>query len=396
MRRSARRKKSGKAYSTHNRIKLIRGGRAYFDQLLQMIHESKSSLQIQVYIYDNDETGKEVTSALIAAAKRNVQVYLMADGYASQGLTSGFVRELEAAGVHFRFFEPLFKSRNSYFGRRLHHKVVVADNRYALVGGINISNHYNDRPGQPAWLDFALFAEGEIVMDLCRVCQRIWRRYLTTGRLSLCRESPVMLKSDPSEDCELRVRRNDWVMKRNQVSRSYIEMFRKAKDNITIMSGYFLPGPVIRKKLKKAATRGVQIRLILAGMSDVKIAKNAEKYMYDWLLKNNIEIYEYKPRVLHGKVAVYDKAWATIGSYNVNIISAYASLELNIDINNPKFAGHLHDTLEKIVREDCRQIKTEDFQLYHGLVNRIRDRISYWFIRLLFYIFTINFRQRDN
>jgi cardiolipin synthase A/B len=396
MRRSARRKKSGKAYSTHNRIKLIRGGRAYFDQLLQLIHESKSSLQIQVYIYDNDETGKEVTTALIAAAKRNVQVYLMADGYASQGLTNGFVREMEAAGVHFRFFEPLFKSRNSYFGRRLHHKVVVADNRYALVGGINISNHYNDRPGQPAWLDFALFAEGEIVVDLCRICQRIWRGYLTAGRLSICKDSPLILKCDPVEECELRVRRNDWVMKRNQVSRSYIEMFRKAKDNITIMSGYFLPGPVIRKNLKKAATRGVKIRLILAGMSDVKIAKNAEKYMYDWLLKNDIEIYEYKPCILHGKVAVYDKTWATIGSYNVNIISAYASLELNIDINNLKFASHLHDTLEKIIQEDCRQIKSEDFQLYHGLLNRIRDRISYWFIRLLFYIFTINFRQRDN
>jgi cardiolipin synthase A/B len=396
MRRSARRKKSGSAYSAHNRIKLIRGGRAYFDQLLQIIHQSESSLQIQVYIYENDETGKEVTAALIAAAKRNVQVYLMADGYASQRLNNDFIRELEEGGAHFRFFEPLFRSRHSYFGRRLHHKVVVADNRFALVGGINISNHYNDRPGQQAWLDFALLMEGEIVFDLCRVCQKIWQGYLTTGQLVLCSGSFNIFKSDPAGECQLRVRRNDWVMKRNQVSRSYIEMFRKAKDNITMMSGYFLPGPIIRKNLRKAANRGVKIRLILAGMSDVRIAKNAEKYMYDWLLKNNIEIYEYKPCILHGKVAVYDRSWATIGSYNVNIISAYASLELNIDINNSKFAGELHNTLEKIILEDCVQITSEDFQLHHGLLNRTRDRISYWFIRLLFYLFTINFRQRDN
>ena len=76
-------------------------------------------------------------------------------------------------------------------------------------------------------------------------------------------------------------------------------------------------------------------------MSDVMVAKNAERYMYNWLFRNDIEIYEYKPCVLHGKVAVYDRAWATIGSYNVNIISAYASLELNIDINNSKFAGNV-------------------------------------------------------
>jgi cardiolipin synthase len=238
--------------------------------------------------------------------------------------------------------------------------------------------------------------EGEIVLDLCRVCQKIWQGYLTTERLSLCGDSPYIFKTDPAGDCQLRVRRNDWVMKRNQVSRSYIEMLRKAKDNIIMMSGYFLPGPVIRKNLKRAAKRGVKIRLILAGMSDVRVAKNAEKYMYDWLLKNNIEIYEYKPCVLHGKVAVYDRAWATIGSYNVNIISAYASLELNVDINNSKFAGQLHDTFEKIIQEDCIQITSEDFRLHHGLLNRTRDRISYWFIRLLFYLFTINFKQRDN
>src|SRR4029077_14448258 len=114
-------------------------------------------IQLQVYIYDNDETGKKITEALKTAAKRNVQVFLLVDGFASQHLSRGFIRELKDAGIHFRFFEPLFRSRHSYFGRRLHHKVVVVDNREAMVGGINISNHYNDMPGQAGWLDFALY-----------------------------------------------------------------------------------------------------------------------------------------------------------------------------------------------------------------------------------------------
>src|SRR6185295_8179593 len=132
MGRSARRKRSGEGYTTLNKIKLVRGGRPYFDQLLTMIREAEQIIHLQVYIYDNDETGREVTSALIGAARRNVQVFLMADGYASQHLSATLIRELEEAGVHFRFFEPLFKSRHSYFGRRLHHKVIVTDNRFAM------------------------------------------------------------------------------------------------------------------------------------------------------------------------------------------------------------------------------------------------------------------------
>jgi cardiolipin synthase len=172
-------------------------------------------------------------------------------------------------------------------------------------------------------------------------------------------------------------------------------MFRNAHDHIIMMSGYFLPGPVIRKNMKRAAERGVKVKLVLAGISDVMVAKNAERYMYDWLFRNNIEVYEYKPRVLHGKVAVYDGQWATIGSYNVNIISAYASIELNIDVNNSGFAGMLQETLEHIIEKDCVRITKEDFRTHNGILNRIWEQICYWFIRFLFYLFTFNFKQRD-
>jgi cardiolipin synthase A/B len=395
MKRSVRRRKIRSGYSTPNRIKLVRGGKPYFDQILEMINQAREIIQLQVYIYDNDETGEQVTQALMAAAKRNVQVYLMADGYASQGLSKIFVRETEEAGIHFRFFEPLFRSRKSYFGRRLHHKVIITDNRYGMVGGVNISNHYNDRPDQPGWLDFALHIEGEVVKDLCRVCQKIWNGYLPAKSVSLCHENGIQFDIKPDENCALRVRRNDWVTKKNQVSRSYLEMFRQANDHIIMMSGYFLPGPIIRRNMKGAAGRGVKIKLILAGISDVMVAKYAERYMYNWLFRNNIEIYEYKPCVLHGKVATFDNQWATIGSYNVNIISAYASIELNIDVNNPDFAGMLNEIMTKIIEKDCVRITKESFIKHNGILNKIWEYVCYWFVRILFYLFTINFKQRS-
>jgi len=391
-----RQKRADPGYISQNKIKLIRGGRPYFDQLLHLINGAERIIQLQVYIFDDDETGREISTALKEAAKRNVAVYLMADGYASQKLPKKFIRELEEAGVHFRFFEPLFRSRQAYFGRRLHHKVIVTDNQFGMVGGINISNHYNDLPDQPGWLDFAVCVEGAIVKELCRICQKTWKGYLADRRISFCREHPHPLYIPPEEDCHLRVRRNDWIMKRNQVSRSYLEMFRKASQEIVMMSGYFLPGPIIRKNMKQAGRRGVKIKLILAGISDVMVAKNAERYLYNWLFRNNIEVYEYKPCVLHGKVAVYDRAWATVGSYNVNIISAYASIELNIDIRNPGFASGLQDELEQIIHQDCERITREDFTHRRGILHRAWDRICYEFIRLLFYIFTFNFKQKDN
>jgi len=390
-----RRRKRAKGYSLQNRIKLVRGGKPYFDQIIEMINLAQDIIQFQVYIFDFDETGKAVAEALKAAARRQVRVYLMTDGYASQGLPKSFIHDLEQSGIHFRSFEPLFKSRNSYFGRRMHHKVIVVDNRFALVGGVNISNHYNDLLDQPGWLDFALFMEGEVAIDLCRVCEEIWNGYLPMKPVHLCNANDMSFDISPDHYCEVRVRRNDWITKKNQISRSYIEMFDKAGDHIIMMSGYFLPGPVIRRNMKRAAARGVKIKLILAGISDVMVAKYAERYMYNWIFQNNIELYEYKPCVLHGKVATYDKKWATIGSYNVNIISAYASLELNIDVNDAEFAGMLDETMERIIQDDCVQVIKEDFSSQNGIFNKVWELICYWFVRLLFYLFTLNFKQRS-
>jgi len=93
---------------------------------------------------------------------------------ASQVLSQSFIDELRKTGIHFRFFESIFKSKYFYFGRRLHHKVAVFDAKYALVGGVNISDRYNDLRGKQAWLDFALYVEGEIAKQLCGLCWLTW------------------------------------------------------------------------------------------------------------------------------------------------------------------------------------------------------------------------------
>jgi cardiolipin synthase len=377
-----------------NKVKLVHGGREYFDLLKTLIKQATDTIHLQTYIYDDDETGREIAKALMHAAERGVKVYLLADGYASQVMSQSFIDQLRAAGINFRFFEPLFRSKYFYFGRRLHHKLLVVDARYALVGGVNITNRYNDLEGQPAWLDFALFAEGEIAKELCVLCYKTWKAFPPSLGTTPCNIRKQHFDIKQGEGCFVRMRRNDWVRRKNQISASYIEMLKNAKSEIIILSSYFLPGGIIRKYLVQAARRGVKVKVIMAGRSDVMLAKQAERFIYKDLLKNKIEIYEYQKNILHGKIAVCDNKWLTIGSYNVNNISAYASIELNLDVFNPAFAMLVNDMLENIVRNDCIRITPEYFEKSSNVFKRVVHWASYEIIRFVFYMFTFYFKQR--
>ncbi|HTS43620.1 MAG TPA: phospholipase D-like domain-containing protein [Puia sp.] len=382
-------------YSADNRIEFIHGGREYFRQLLKMIDEAKETIHLQTYIYVNDVTGKQVADALKQAAARHVEVYLLVDGYASQELAPSFIYELEQSGIHFRFFEPIFKSKYYYFGRRLHHKLVVTDTRNAMVGGINISDNYNDMPGKPAWLDFAIYVEGEIARELCVLCWKTWKSYPARMGLTPCEEKKLDFDFRSEESSWVRMRRNDWVRRKNQVSKSYLGILHQARSEIIIVSSYFLPGKEFRKKIAEAAQRGVKVKLVLAGVSDVAIAKQAERHMYRWLLKNNIEIFEYRPAVLHGKMAICDEQWMTIGSYNVNNISAFASIELNIDIMNERFVRHVKESMQTIIETDCSHITANYFTLHNHFVRRAWQEICYELIRVIFFLFTFYFSQKE-
>lgn len=381
-------------YTARNNVKLIRGGKEYFDLLLSLINEARESIHLQTYIYDEDETGLVVAVALKAAAQRNVSVHLLTDGYASQRMSNKLINELRRAGVHFRFFEPFFKSRQFYFGRRMHHKVFVVDARYSLVGGINIADRYNDLPGKPSWLDFTLFAEGEIAKDLCVLCWKTWNGFPAKMGNTPCEEKQLSFDFRQDELTRVRMRRNDWVRRKNEISATYIEMFRNAKSHVTILCSYFLPGKIIRRLLSNAVKRGVKIKVIIAGPSDIMLAKHAERWMYDWLLRNKIELYEYQPAVLHAKVAVCDSQWLTIGSYNINNISAYASIELNLDVRDAEFATGAEHMLGAIIQNECVEItKERHIQARNILIQFIRW-FSYQFIRVVFYMLTFYFKRK--
>jgi cardiolipin synthase len=380
------------AYSLHNKVTLIKGGSAYFNCLENLIKEATQSIQLQVYIFEDDYTGNLVADQLIKASRSDIKVQVLLDGYASNGLSNAFRKKMKDAGIKLRFFEPILKSRNFYFGRRLHHKVLVVDGKKALVGGINISDRYNDLPGQTAWLDWAILIDGEAAFDLHKLSNMFYAKK-EKDKIFLDNKD-IMKQLDLHFNCCVSIRRNDWVMNKSEISASYMKMLRNAKDHIIMMSSYFIPGNFFKKNIIKALNRGVNIKIIVAGRSDVGISKYAEKYLYRWAIRHGVELYEYKHNILHGKIAVADRNFVTVGSYNINDISALASIELNVDVEDGLFAESTEKILKNIIENECERVRPLEILKNQKTYEKILQWFSYELFRLIFMLFTFYFKRK--
>ena len=370
-------------YTIHNKIELIKGGSTYFNLLNELIRKAKHTIFIRIYIWDDDTTGTQIADELISAAQRGVSVFIVPDGYASQCLSKRFIKRLRDYGIQFRYFEPLLRSSHFYFGRRMHEKLVAIDGVHAIVGGVNFANRYNDMDGVPAWLDYALYVQGEAAHELDKYCRSEWNMD--------AKEATLLPDSLKEESCSVKVSRNDWVKGKHEIWKTYFNAFNQAEESITIMCSYFLPGSVLRSRLSLAAKRGVKVKIILAGPSDVILAKYGERYLYRWMLKNGIEIYEYQPSILHAKVMVTDNHRVTIGSSNVNNVSAYASTELNLDVRNKPFALSVQQLMDSIIANDCIQIKKKRFT--SNFFARLSQKTAYEIIRVILNLSTFYFKH---
>ena len=383
-------------YTFRNRVKPVRGGKNFFDLLLKLIDEANHSIHLQIYAFEDDDTGKMVAKALMEAAERKVDVYVLADGFASQGLSKSFIEDLRDAGVRFRFFEPLLRSKYFYFGRRLHNKVAVIDSIKAVVGSMNIADRYNDTSEEKSWLDAALYVEGEAAIQLQQVCWQLWLRKRSRKKLPVDKEAAEFVSSFSEEETvAVRVRQNDWVMQKIEISRSYHLLFGNARETIYIMCSYFLPGKRLLSRLRSAARRGVEVHVVLAGASDVKTAKFAERYLYRWLLRNKMHVYEYQPTILHTKLTIADSKYLTIGSYNLNGLSAHASIELNLEVIDEKTVSAIENQIKKIIKEDCTPVDSESYVDRWFRPRQLVLWLSYQFMNFMLMLTTFYFKQRE-
>ena len=366
---------SNESKSIPQTITLVHSGEDYFSRLERIILESKTEIHIQTYIFDYDSTGKKIIAALKVAASRNVKIYILIDGFGSLSFPTEIINELSKIGIELRVFSPFFSANSLYIGRRLHHKIIVSDAKTALIGGINIADKYHGTEKTAPWLDYAVEINDEnIAESLQKLCRDIYLKN------RIIRRKKIISNYENEEVNSISVLQNDWLKRKNEVFKTYIGKINTAEKEIVILSSYFLPGKRLTNALKKASHKGVKIKLILSGISDVPMARRASCHLYTKLLRYNIELYEWKKSVLHGKIAVIDANWTTIGSFNLNNLSSFASIEMNVAIDSEKFATDYLVHLNEIMAQ-CERISPETFKVKYGLTSKFSNWVSYWIAR---------------
>ncbi len=369
-----------------HKVELLRSGKEYFDALVSLIENATSTIHLQVYIFDLDQTGKEVLQAVLDAAMRGVKIFMVVDGFGSMRFSDADVKQLRSAGVLFRFFSPLPFPGVLQPGRRLHHKVLVVDDCKALVGGINIADKYRGVFPEIAWLDYAVLVEGPVVGQIRDYCLKLYfRKFHVPAKFRLPASLPNALSKRGSS---ARMRINDWFRGKNQISSSYKKQIRAAKTEVFIMASYFLPTRRLLKIILQAAGKGVRVTLVLGKYSDVVLMKPAMRYLYNVLLRNNVEVYEYESSVLHAKVCVVDREWVSVGSHNLNHLSEWMSLEMNVEVQDKAFAkdvllkisNDLSSTARRVEKESGMDISGRRWHLWWSY------KIVSWSMRLLYFL----------
>ena len=363
-------------------VVLVHSGEDFFNRLEQIILDAKTEIHIQTYIFDYDTTGKKIISALKEAALRNVKIYILLDGFGSFSFPKEVLNDLKKSGIEIRFFSPFFSANSLYIGRRLHHKIVVSDSKIALIGGINIANKYSGTNKVEPWLDYAVQLTDEgIGEQLTKLCLDI---YLRKRRVNRKRIASVV---NSNSEVAVSVLQNDWLKRKNEIYRAYLKSIGNAKKDIVIMGSYFLPGRKLVATLKKASHNNVKIKLILSGISDIPMARRASCHLYTKLLRNNIELYEWKSSILHGKAAVVDNSWTTIGSFNLNNLSSFASIEMNVGIKSNEFSNNYLLHLNEIMAQ-CERITPQSMHLHGKLTTKFLNWVCYWTTRTIEIIVT--------
>lgn len=386
---------SRKKYSLRNRVALLRSGERYFEVLLRMIADARQEFHLQTYILEPDTTGRLVLEALIAAAARGVAVYIQLDAYGSGKLDDTLLSDLRSKGIRIRKYGRLISRGKLHLGRRMHHKITVIDNHTALVGGINISDNYSGWNGKPPWLDYAVVVQGETARQLNRICRKRWKDPDPQHELPSRESDRVPFEGLSANDrVPVRITQNDFLRRKQETAASYRQAIRQARNSLVFVGGYFLPGGLARRLLKKAARRGVAISLIVSAESDVGVVRNSRRYLYGWLLRNGIRIFEYHPSNVHGKLLLKDNSFVSIGSYDLNNLSTYSNIELNLDIRDLEFSEIVRSELEAVVAGSCHEVtRTQHGQ--EGIFRKFVDWASYQLVKTLF-ILSVWLANRDD
>lgn len=356
-------------------LRLLPSGGSGLEQMSRLVDQARHNIQLQTYIYRDDETGRRLRERLVAAARRGVRVRVVIDALGSFSLGPDYFALLEDAGGELRVFNPLNLQR---FSHRNHRKLLVCDRQQAVIGGFNVGDEYVGDGIESGWLDLGLLVRGELAAALAAVFDRF---FVLAGEKP--RRFPRWRSATERRDIETgqgRVLLSGPGRGRNPLKAALLRDVSRAED-IGIISPYFLPPWSLRRRLMKRVRQGARVRLLLPGKSDVALAWHASRSIYARLIRAGIEILEYQPQVLHAKLVIADDA-VFVGSANFNTRSLYIDYELMLRIEDAELARQARGLFEHYAGL-AQRIDREALLRQSGLWTRLRQRLSYWLMARL-------------
>ena len=361
-----------------NRLEIIERGDARLRAVLELIAGATTSLNVLMYMFNADEAGDAVRNALDAAACRGVDVKLLIDGFGSAA-PHPFLEALRKSGGDYCVFNPTYGRR--YLVRN-HQKIVVADERIAIIGGANIDETYLTDSGPEHWRDLWLKIEGSEAAIASRYCDALFR--WAKRKHSSLRSLRRMTGEYSEWRGPLQWKFSGPLSLRNSWWRSIGRDLRRAR-RLEMIFAYFAPTGAMIRRIGGIGRRG-SARLVMAARSDNTATIAAARHSYGRLLRKNVEIFEYRPAKLHTKLVVVDDV-VYIGSSNFDYRSFYLNLEVMFRIQDAPFAAAMRAYFDRELA-DCRAITPRLYKRRATAWRRIKWALSHFLVNIMDYSVT--------
>ena len=341
--------------------------------MLAAIAAAQEEVLVEAYIFHDDETGWRFLKALSQAAERGATVRVLADAYGSFSTRRRFWQTMRQHGIEVRLFHPLFPT---FWWQpfRDHRKIVVVDRHTAFTGGMNIADEYGSarRPRHERWRDTHLRLEGPAAREMAAVFSEGWEK--AGGEPLVASAEPVL---EPG-DSRVMVLESIPGRGHRETAAVLAAILAAARRTVWITNAYFAPNRVALRLLVATARRGVDVRLLLPGRTDVPIVRHAGHGNFARLLAAGVRIFEYQPAVLHAKTVVADGRIAVVGSSNLDLRSFRYNAECNLVLPGPELATLLEEQFRRDL-EVSAEITAEAWNqrsAWHKLGDRLARKLS--------------------
>ena len=361
--------------------------------MLAAINSAQSQILLEMYLIESGKIADSFITALVEAAKREVNVYLLLDDYGARGFEQKDRNRLDVAGIHTVYYNPIgFWNPVLVWGWRRtllrdHRKLLVVDDQAAFLGGMGITDNFdNTLNPENYWHDVAVKAKGPVVYDWITVFQSTWEKWTK-------KQSPVAVdlfthittaSNNNSSGQAGRVAAGSYFG-RSEIQRAFVKRVIGAEHHVWMMTAYFVPMSRLLRALRFAARRGVDVRLLVPGpQTDHPSIRYAGRRHFYHLLRAGVRIFEYQPRFLHAKVLLCD-SWVSLGSSNVDRWNLRWNLEGNQEIEDSLFTHDVRELFETDFK-DSTECVLQDWhsrswigrwqEWYWGRVETLIERLS--------------------